>query len=155
MRSSKERNMSTKFYRVATGLVFCAAFALGGSGWAVAEPACASDDEAVCKAEKDERMAMYIKGRNAYENARTAGDFTEAYSIARKLASDGDKNGERLFKMVNMQLGWGAHKDLVQAYVWLSEGVADGVDYVPLWRDKLAEKMSPEQLADAKKKAGN
>ncbi len=142
-----------------TGLVFSLAlslvFATNGIGFANAEPACASDDEAVCKAEKDERMAMYGAGRNAYENARTTGNFTEAYSIARKLASSGDKNGDRLYKMVNMQLGWGAHKDLVQAYVWLSEGVADGVDYIPLWRDKLAAKMSPEQLAEAKKKAGN
>jgi hypothetical protein len=116
---------------------------------------CASSDEAACKAEKDERMAIYAAGRNAYENARTSGDFTEAYKLARKLALIGDKNGERLLKMVYMQLGWGAHKDLVQAYGWLSEGVADGIDYVPVWRNKLTEKMSPDQLAAAKKKADN
>ncbi len=116
---------------------------------------CASSDEAACKAEKDERMAIYGAGRNAYEKARTSGDFTEAYTLSRKLALTGDKNGERLLKMVYMQLGWGAHKDLIQAYGWLSEGVDDGIDYLPVWRDKLAEKLSPEQLAEAKKKAGN
>ena len=147
--------MKLKLTGLAVSLALYAAFAMGGIRFASAEPACASEDEAVCKAENDERVTMYGAGRNAYENARTTGNFTEAYTIARKLASSGDKNGDRLYKMVNMQLGWGAHKDLVQAYVWLSEGVADGVDYVPLWRDKLAEKMTPEQLAEAKKKAGN
>lgn len=147
--------MKLKLTSLAVSLALYAAFAMGGIRFASAEPACASEDEAVCKAENDERVTMYGAGRNAYENARTTGNFTEAYTIARKLASSGDKNGDRLYKMVNMQLGWGAHKDLVQAYVWLSEGVADGVDYVPLWRDKLAEKMTPEQLAEAKKKADN
>jgi hypothetical protein len=147
--------MKFKVTGLAISLTLSAAIAISGVRFANAEPACASEDEAVCKAEKDERVAMYSAGRNAYENARTSGNFSEAYTLARKLASSGDKNGERLYKMVNMQLGWGGHKDLVQAYVWLSEGIADGVDYVPLWRDKLAEKMTPEQLAEAKKKAGN
>ena len=147
--------MKRKLTGLAVTFVLSMAFTLNGICVANAEPACASEDEAVCKAENDERVTMYGAGRNAYENARTTGNFTEAYTIARKLASSGDKNGDRLYKMVNMQLGWGAHKDLVQAYVWLSEGVADGVDYVPLWRDKLAEKMTPEQLAEAKKKADN
>jgi hypothetical protein len=138
-----------------TCLTFGFVIALCGIRFVIAEPACASDDEAVCKAEKDERVAQYSKGRNAYENARTTGDFGDAYAIARKLAAMGDKNGERLLKMVHMQLGWGAHKDVVQAYGWLSEGVADGLDYVSVWRNKLAEKMSPEQLAEAKKNASN
>ncbi len=147
--------MKRELTALAVSFVLFMGFALNGICVANAEPACATDDETACKAEKDARMAMYSAGRIAYENARTTGNFTEAYTLARKLATSGDKNGERLYKMVNMQLGWGAHKDLVQAYVWLSEGVADGVDYVPLWRDKLTEKMTPEQLAEAKKKAGN
>jgi hypothetical protein len=147
--------MRNKISRYNFSFALILALAIGDIGFAAAEPACASEDEAVCKAESDQRIAMYSAGRNAYENARTTGNFTEAYTLARKLATSGDKNGDRLYKMVNMQLGWGGHKDLVQAYVWLSEGVADGVDYIPLWRDKLAEKMSPEQLAEAKKKAGN
>jgi hypothetical protein len=147
--------MQAKFCHIAMGLVFCAAIALSESRFAAAEPACTSDDEAVCKAEKDARIAMYIKGRNAYENARMTGDYTEAFTVSHKLALTGDKNGERLLKMVFIQLGRGEHKDLVQAYGWLSDGVADGLDYVSLWRNKLVEKMSQEQLVEAKKKAGN
>jgi hypothetical protein len=52
--------------------------------------------------------------------------------------------------MVHMQLGWGAHKDYVQAYVWLSEAIAGGSDYLVTWRKMLTEKMTPEQLAKAK-----
>lgn len=116
---------------------------------------CSSPDEAVCKADKDERVELYGKGRDSYENARTTGDFTEAYTIAKQLVIKNDKNGERLIKMVYMQLGWGKHHDFVQAYGWLNDGMLDGEKYLAPWRDRLAEKMTPEQLAQAKKKAGN
>lgn len=57
--------------------------------------------------------------------------------------------------MVYMQLGWGAHRDYVQAYSWLSEGIADGVKYLVTWREKLIAKMTPDQLAQAKKTNSN
>ncbi len=116
---------------------------------------CTSPDEAVCKADKDERVMLYGKGREAYEAARNTGDFTEAYMIARQLVIKNDKNGERLMKMVYMQLGWGKHNNYLQAYGWLNDGFLDGEKYLITWRDKLAERMTPEQLAQAKKKAGN
>lgn len=142
-----------------TGLFFClaivAVFAMGEIRSAPADTECTSQDDAICKADKDERMALYAKGRDAYDTARTSGDFTEAFSLSRKLAAKGDKNGERLLRMVYIQLGWGAHRDYVQAYQWMSEGIADGIDYASLWRNKLMDKMTPEQLAQAKKTAGN
>jgi hypothetical protein len=107
-----------------------------------------------CQAEKGDLMAVYVKGREAYETARTSGDFSEALAISRQLAAKGDKNGERLLKMVYIQLGWGAHRDYVQAYVWLSEGIAGGADYLVAWRKTLAQKMTPEQVAEAKKLVG-
>ncbi len=103
----------------------------------------------------DNRMAVYSKGRNAYDNARTSGDFSEALALSRQLAGKGDKNGERLLKMVYLQLGWGGHRDYVQAYKWLSEGIAGGADYLVRWRQILTEKMTADQLAEAKKMAGN
>lgn len=124
--------------------------------FAAEEAECPPGDEWIaCRAQAGDRGAMYAVGRNAYEGARTSGDFTEALAWARKLVGMGDKNGERLSKMVYMQLGWGAHRDHVQAYVWLSEGIAGGEEYLVSWRKTLAEKMTPEQLADAKKMAGN
>lgn len=121
-----------------------------------AETQCPSeDDSAPCQADKGDRMAVYVMGRNAYDNARTSGDFSEAFALSRQLAAQGDRNGERLLKMVYLQLGWGAHRDYVQAYVWLSEGIAGGADYLVRWRKILEEKMTPDQVAEAKKMAGN
>jgi len=118
---------------------------------AAEEPECPTGDEWLpCRAKAGDPGAMYAVGRDAYETARTSGDFSEALDWARKLVAMHDKNGERLSKMVYMQLGWGAHHDYVQAYVWLSEGIAGGDDYLVKWRNTLAEKMTPEQLSQAK-----
>lgn len=141
--------------RNAIGLLFPILLFSSDMRDAAADIGCSSTDEAICQTEKDERAAMYAKGRESYENARTAGDFSEAYALAKGLVIKGDKNGERLLKMVYMQLGWGNHHDYLQAYEWLSEGIADGEKYLVTWRDKLVAKMTPEQLAQAKKKAGN
>jgi hypothetical protein len=119
------------------------------------ENGCPSGDQwLACRARAGDPGAMYAVGRNAYETARTSHDFTEAFDWARRLDKMGDKNGERLLKMVYMQMGWGAHRDYVQAYAWLSEGIAGGADYLVQWRKMLAEKMTPEQVAAAKKLAG-
>ena len=145
-----------RFAAVSFCLVIAAVTATLGMHVVAAEmPVCESEGEAACIADRDERVAIYAKGRDAYDNARTSGDFSEALTLSRQLASKGDKNGERLLKMVHLQLGWGAHKNFIQAYGWLSEGIAGGSDYLLHWRNLLAEKMAPEQLAEAKKKAGN
>ena len=123
---------------------------------AAADTQCQSEEiSADCQAEMDNRMAVYVNGRNAYDNARKSGDFSEALALSRQLADKGDKNGERLLKMVYLQLGWGGHRDYVQAYKWLSEGIAGGADYLVRWRQILTEKMTADQLAEAKKMAGN
>ncbi len=145
-------------YIVGLSICFVLAVMSGTSGISsvtAAETECASEDAATCQAEAGERVAAYAKGRNAYDNARTSGDFSEALSLSRQLAAHGDRNGERLLKMVYLQLGWGAHRDYVQAYVWLSEGIAGGADYLVRWRNILAEKMTPDQVTEAKKMAGN
>ncbi len=133
--------------------------ALGSGGITVSaaeEPACPEGDGWLeCRAKAGDRMAIYVLGRNAYETARESGDFSEALRLSRELAVTGDKNGERLLKMTQMQLGWGAHKDYVQAYVWLTEAIAGGSDYLVKWRAMLMEKMTPAQLAKAKELAGD
>jgi len=42
----------------------------------------------------------------------------------------------------------------VQAYTWLSQGIKAGDDYLVPWRKMLMEKMTPEQIAQAKERAG-
>lgn len=142
-------------------LVFAFAFANGPNGMislaAADEVICPEGDGWLeCKAKAGDQMAIYRLGRTAYENARESGDFTEALRLSRQLAGMDDKSGERMLKMVHMQLGWGAHKDYVQAYVWLSEDMASGGDdYLDKWLKMLVEKMTPEQLEQARELAGN
>lgn len=115
-----------------------------------AELDCPSGEEwAACRAQQGDPLAMYVMGRRAYEAGRQSGDLTEALDWARKVVRAGEKNGERLIKMVYLQLGWGTHRNYVQAYVWLSEAIANGDDYVLPLRKQLMEKMNPEQLAEA------
>lgn len=122
---------------------------------AAEEATCPEDDGWLeCRAAAGDRMAIYRLGRTAYESARESGDFSEALRLSRQLMAAGDKNGERLLKMVHMQLGWGAHRDYVQAYVWLSEDMPGDGDYLDKWRKMLAEKMTAEQLEKAKSLAG-
>jgi len=131
------------------------------AAWMLSVPAfCAADDDcppgdnyALCKARAGDPNGMYVVGREAYEKARTTGDFNEALLWARKLKTMGEKNGERLLKMVHLQLGWGKHHDLVQAWTWLTEDLAAGDSYVTPLRRQLEEKMTAEQLTQAKSKA--
>ena len=158
----QEKTIDASFAgRVVAGLAILFVLAFGPVAGGIhhasaAETPCPSaDNPAPCQADMDDRMAVYARGRDAYDNARTSGDFSEALALARQLAALGDKNGERLLKMVYLQLGWGAHRDYVQAYGWLSEGIAGGADYLARWRQILTEKMTADQLAEAKKTAGN
>ncbi len=153
-------NVASIVARTFAGLAVSLALMLApGSGGIVcvtaAETECPPGDGWVdCQAEQGDLMAVYVKGREAYETARTSGDFSEALALSRQLVAKGDKNGERLLKMVYLQLGWGAHRDYVQAYVWLSEGIVGGADYLLASRKTLVQKMTPEQLAEAKKLVG-
>jgi hypothetical protein len=148
--------MMRSFVGLATLLVLTLAPWAGGIGRVAAESECPPGDESVpCQAQKGDPVAMYVMGRRAYEDARTSGDFTAALNWSRKLVAAREKNGERLLKMVYMQLGWGTHRDNVQAYVWLSEAIAAGDDYLIPWRKMLVEKMTSEQVAEAKSRAGN
>ncbi|HUU71271.1 MAG TPA: hypothetical protein VMW70_01500 [Burkholderiales bacterium] len=108
-----------------------------------------------CRAEAGDRYAIYRQGRTAYEEARESGDFSEALRLSRQLAATDDRNGARLLKMVHMQLGWGGHKDYVQAYAWLNEDAAAGIDYLDPWIRTLAEKMTAEQIQQAEHLTGN
>ncbi len=146
--------MRATLYRAAQGgiLVLALASSLATSAADVSCPGGEADYP--CRAEQGDTAAMYIVGREAYEQARQSGDFAEALRWARALSTQGQKNGERLLKMTYIQLGSGGHKDYVQAYLWLSEAAAGGADYLDHWRKRLLEKMSPEQAVEARRLAG-
>jgi hypothetical protein len=119
------------------------------------EPDCPKGEGWVeCRAAAGDKLAIYRLGRTQYENARASGDFTEALRLARQLNAAGDKNGERLLTMVHLQLGWGAHKDFVQAYAWLLEDLQKDDEHLPKMLRQLGGKMTPEQIGQAKVLAG-
>ena len=109
---------------------------------------CSHTTDPECKKSKRYRIYLFTQGREAYDKARETGDFSEAFRIARILAAQNDRNGERLLKMTIIQLGWGNNTDKVQAYKWIQEAVLDGVEYAPVWLKKLTFKMSEEELTE-------
>ncbi|MCE2859442.1 MAG: hypothetical protein ACK5AJ_04455 [bacterium] len=116
---------------------------------------CISEDEKECAFE-NESMALFIKGRDAYDKGRETGDLSQARTIAQELVQRKNKYGKRMMKMIYMQLATGTHKNFVEAYRWLQEGIAKDEKYsrLDLNRviDQLSAKMTPEQLAEAQKK---
>jgi hypothetical protein len=131
---------------------------------AVAPPsAAAAEDAFVCMEERQEKcdaenrnMELFIQGRDAFDRGRETGDLGEARRIARELVDRKDeRHGKALLKFIYVQVSLGVHKDFVEAYRWIETDMSAGESYKRLdlgWvRDKLAARMTPEQLAEAKK----
>jgi hypothetical protein len=128
-----------------------------------AVPVDAADDGFVCMEESQEKcdyenknMELFIKGRDAFDRGREIGDLSEAHDYAAELIARNDlKHGQALMKYIYLQFAQGAHKDLVQAHRWVAADLAAGVTYPRLdlrWvLDKMAGRMTPEQLTEAKR----
>jgi len=126
-------------------------------------PVLAEEDAFVCMEETQEKcdnenrnMALFIEGRDAYERGRETGDLGEARKYALELIERNDtRHGKALMKYIYMQVAQGIHKDPVEAYRWVAADIAAGATYERLnlerVRDQLAAKMTPEQLAEARK----
>ena len=142
-------------------MLLAAAFGVGGGLFSA--PAGAAEDAFVCMEETQEKcdqenrnMALFIEGRDAFDRGREIGDLTEARRIARELIDrQAAEHGKTLMKFIYVQVSLGVHKDLVEAYRWIDADLAAGQSYKRLdlkWvQEKLAEKMTPEQLAEAKR----
>ncbi len=126
-------------------------------------PVLAEDGAFVCMEETQEKcdsenrnMALFIEGRDAYERGRETGDLGEARKYALELIERKDaRHGKALMKYIYMQVAQGIHKDPVEAYRWVAADIAAGASYARLNLDRvleqLAAKMTPEQLAEARK----
>lgn len=136
-------------------------FALAGALGVM--PASAAEDAFVCMDESKEKcdeenqnLQLYIQGHDAFDRGRESGDLGEARKIARELMKRNDmKHGKALMKYVYVQVMQGVHKNPVEAYRWAAQDIADGTSYPRLnlerVMEQLAAKMTPEQLAEAKK----
>ena len=114
---------------------------------------CMEETQEKCDFE-NENLRLFIQGRDAFERGMETGDFTETRVIGQKLAERKNKYGNRLLKMVYVQVGFGKHKDFVQAYRWLDEEMKAGHGFARLDLEKTMAKlvalMTPEQLAQAR-----
>ena len=116
---------------------------------------CMEESQAKCDYE-NRNMALFIQGRDAFDRGREAGDLSEARRIARELIDRNDaQHGKALMKFIYVQVSLGVHKNFVEAYRWIEADRAAGQSYKRLdldWvRDKLVARMTPEQLAEARK----
>jgi hypothetical protein len=128
-----------------------------------AAPVLAADDAFVCMEESQEKcdyenqnMDLFIKGRDAFDRGRESGDLSEAHGYAAQLIERKDlEHGQALMKFIYLQVAQGVHKNFVEAYQWVAADLAAGTKYKRLdlqWvLNKLSAKMTPEQLAEARK----
>lgn len=140
-----------------------AAATLGAGAWLPLPAAHAEDEAFVCMEDTQEKcdaenrnMDLFIQGRDAFDQGRESGDFGEARRIARELMDRKDmKHGKALMKFIYVQVTLGVHKNFVEAYRWIESDIAAGIKYARLdldWaKEKLAARMTPEQLAEARK----
>jgi hypothetical protein len=146
------------------GYAFTILLLAGAAGGFSAAPVSAAEDAFVCMEESQEKcdyenrnMDLFIQGRDAFDRGRESGDFNEARRIARELMDRKDmQHGKALMKFIYVQVSLGVHKNYVEAYRWLEADIAAGQTYQRLdlkWvQEKLAAKMTPEQLAEVKQK---
>lgn len=116
---------------------------------------CMEESQEICD-DKNKNMELFIKGRDAFDRGRETGDLREARGYALELMARNDlKHGKALMKFIYVQVGLGAHKNLVEGYRWVAADLAAGTEYKRLDLERilaqLERKMTPEQLNEAKK----
>jgi TPR repeat protein len=81
------------------------------------------------------------------------GDYVEAAAWFRKSAEQGDPDAQFLLGRMNYD-GNSLPQDYVEAFKWFEIAAVGGVAVAEQYRDGLAKAMTPEQIARARKLAG-
>ncbi len=85
---------------------------------------------------------MYDNGRGVTQ------DYAEAMKWFRIAADQGHVRAQTGVGLI-YDLGRGVPQDYVQAHMWYNLAAAQGQKDAGKWRDSLAEKMTPAQIAEA------
>ncbi len=100
-------------------------------------------------------VALFVGSMTAHADdfdvgfeAHQRGDFATALRIFRQLAEQGDASAQYNLGLMYHK-GLGVTQDYVQAHMWYNLAAAQGQKDAGKWRDSLAEKMTPEQIAEA------
>ena len=101
-------------------------------------------------AEQDNMLAQYNLGWMYDSGEGVPQNLIEAIKWYRKAAEQGDK-----YAPFNLGVMYytrdGAPKDFVKTHFWFDIGILNGNPKAKKWRDKIAKRMSPEQIADAQR----
>jgi TPR repeat protein len=101
-------------------------------------------------AEQGNALAQYNLGICYKQGLGVPGDFAEAVKWLRKAAEQGDKKAQ--YKLGGFYAnGQGVPRDYVRAHMWLNLAEVQGLKEAGSARDSVAEKMTPAQIAAAKK----
>ena len=79
-------------------------------------------------------------------------DYTTAVRLNRPLAEQGDANAQYNLG-VFYDNGLGVPQDKVRAYMWFNLSAAQGRDGAAAFRDLIARRMTPAQIAEAQRLA--
>jgi hypothetical protein len=105
------------------------------------------------QADQGDAAAQKSLGDSYANGWGVARSYTEAMSWYRKAAIQNDADAQ--FQIGEMyESGKGIKQDLAQAYMWYSLAVAAGGKFVGGRLKMLAEKMSPAQIAEGQRLAG-
>ncbi len=80
--------------------------------------------------------------------AYNQGDYATALKEFRVLAEQGYAGAQNNLGLMYF-MGRGVPQDVVQAHLWLNVAAAQGHELARKFRDLLAERMTPDQVADA------
>jgi TPR repeat protein len=79
-------------------------------------------------------------------------DYATAVRLVRPLAEQGDANAQ-YYLGVFYDNGLGVPQDKVRAYMWFTLSAAQGREGAAAFRDLIARRMTPAQIAEAQKLA--
>ena len=103
-------------------------------------------------AEQGDADAQFMLGGAYYEGKGVTKDHAEAVKWYRKAADQGEADAQ--IKLgVAYYFGQGVPQDYVEAHKWLNLSAAAGGTKAGELRDLVAEKMTPEQVAEAQRLA--
>jgi len=99
-----------------------------------------------------EASAQYNLGVIFFKGQGVTQDYAEAMKWFRIAADQGHVRAQTGVGLI-YDLGRGVTQDYVQAHMWYNIAAAQGQKDAGKWRDSLAEKMTPTQIAEAQKLA--
>lgn len=104
-------------------------------------------------AEQGHSSAQFLLAKLYASGQGVAQDYRQAAIWSRKAAEQGDFDAQHVLGVMHDN-GLGVAQDYKMAYVWFSVAAANGNGASPAERDKVAEKLTPEVLANAQTLAG-